>query len=102
MGRHAIAMGEAGHRVATGVAEVRDQRGFTQLELSRRVRAAGRDLGRSTIAEIETKRRRVDVDDLQALAVALEIDVAALLSWTPGAVAGRRRRSMAKALAVGS
>lgn len=57
--------------MAAAVARLRAQRGMTQAQLSDRVTAAGRPLGRQTIAEIEILRRRVDVDDLAVLAAAL-------------------------------
>ena len=79
MGKHQIIMGRAGKAVAVNVVNRRQLLGLTQSELSEAVRAHGRPLGRQTIAEIETCRRRVDVDDLVALCKALETTPQALL-----------------------
>lgn len=65
--------------MAAAVARLRTQRGLTQAQLSERVTAVGRPLGRQTIAEIEILRRRVDVDDLAVLASALETTPEALM-----------------------
>lgn len=72
-------MGPAGREVAAAVARLRAERGITQAQLSDRVTAAGRPLGRQTIAEIEILRRRVDVDDLAVLAAALGTSPEALM-----------------------
>lgn len=79
MGKNAIAMGPVGHTVATRMVTQRNNLGITQVELSEAVIREGRQLGRQAIAEIETLRRRVDVDDLTALARVLETTTAYLM-----------------------
>lgn len=91
MGRHAIEMGPYGRELAARVAARRVVLGMTQADLSDRLAQHDRHLGRQTIAEIETCRRRVDVDDLAALAQALDVEPAELLgaSWQPYLPAAR-------------
>lgn len=79
MGKHAITMGAVGHRVAARLVERRGALGMTQTQLSEAVSKEGRLLGRQAIAEIETLRRRVDVDDLSALAQVLQTTTAYLM-----------------------
>lgn len=79
MGKHAIAIGPAGRLVATNMVARRGALGMTQTQLSEAVIQEGRQLGRQAITEIETCRRRVDVDDLSALARALQTTAAHLI-----------------------
>lgn len=79
MGKNAIAMGAVGRLVATNLVARRRALGMTQTQLSEAVTLEGRQLGRQAITEIETCRRRVDVDDLSALAKALQTTTAYLM-----------------------
>ena len=79
MGRHAIAMGPAGRSVARRLVRIRTERGFTQAQLAGLTECTGRPMNRQMITEIETLRRRVDVDDLVVLGRALGLDPATLL-----------------------
>ena len=79
MGKHVIPIGTVGRLVASRMTVRRSDLGMTQSELSAAVTREGRMLGRQAIAEIETFRRRVDVDDLSALARALQTTVAYLM-----------------------
>lgn len=78
MGRIAIETGPAGRAVATNVRAVRRSRGWSQLQLAEEMTRIGRPLQASTVAKIEAEDRRVDVDDLIALAAALNVAPARL------------------------
>lgn len=69
-----------GRTVADNVRRIRDEvRGWSTYELSRKLSDAGRPISASALAKVERGERRVDVGDLMALAVALEVHPAALL-----------------------
>jgi transcriptional regulator with XRE-family HTH domain len=82
MAARAIEIGEAGGHVAAAVAAHRQRRGLDQAGLAERVTAAGRPMSASVLGKVEAGARRVDVDDLVALAAALDVDPVQLL---PGA-----------------
>jgi transcriptional regulator with XRE-family HTH domain len=73
MGRRAVEIAEYGAKVAENVANLREQRGLTLDQLSARLREMGRPIIASGISKIEQGERRVDADDLVALARALEV-----------------------------
>lgn len=73
MGKSSIIIGSAGQAVAANIARRRAELGMTQQRLSELSRSAGRPLTRQAVAEIETGKRRVDVDDLVILAGCLEL-----------------------------
>lgn len=75
----AVEIGNTGRTVASAVRAYRRLRDMTQAQLAERVADAGRPMTASTINKIETVERRVDVDDLVALAVALEVQTTQLL-----------------------
>lgn len=79
MANRALELGPVGERVAAHVARVRTRKGWDQKQLSERLAAIGRPMSPSVISKIEQGDRRVDVDDLIALAVALDVYVAGLL-----------------------
>lgn len=79
MANRALELGPVGERVAAHVARVRTRKGWDQKQLSDRLAAIGRPMSPSVISKIEQGDRRVDVDDLIALAVALDIYVGGLL-----------------------
>ncbi|WP_367582167.1 helix-turn-helix domain-containing protein [Tsukamurella tyrosinosolvens] len=69
-----------GNTVAENIQRLRDQQRITYAELSRTLENLGRPIPALGIRRIESKERRVDVDDLVAIAVALGSNPAALLS----------------------
>ena len=79
MGKHAIVIGAVGHIVADRLGSRRADLGITQTDLALIVTEAGRRMGRQAIAEIETRQRRVDVDDVAVLAAVLDTTTAYLM-----------------------
>ena len=73
------ALGPTGRFVAGNLAKIRTAQGISTTDLSRRLRTAGRPIPATGITKIEKGGRRVDVDDLVALAVALGVNTNALL-----------------------
>ena len=74
-----VRMSATGRQVRENVGRIRKGRGMTQVDLAAALLATDRPLGVSAINEIENGARRVDVDDLTALAVALGVNPNALL-----------------------
>ncbi|WP_338146201.1 helix-turn-helix transcriptional regulator [Streptomyces boncukensis] len=72
-------LGPSGEHVRRNVTRVREARGWDKKELARRVTELGRPMPELGIGRIEAGTRRVDVDDLVALAIALGVNVSALL-----------------------
>jgi transcriptional regulator with XRE-family HTH domain len=72
MGSRKIELGQTGRTVAKQVKRTRERNGLTVQQLSKRVKAVGRPILPSGITKIELGMRRVDVDDLVALAAALD------------------------------
>jgi transcriptional regulator with XRE-family HTH domain len=70
-------LGPTGHRVAANVKRLRGR--VPVRELSDRLTRLGRPILPSGITKIEQGSRRVDADDLVALAMALGVNVSALL-----------------------
>jgi transcriptional regulator with XRE-family HTH domain len=68
-----------GQHVQANVARLRKARGWTTYTLAQKMADAGRPIPQSGISRIESGGRRVDVDDLTALAVVLGVSPAALL-----------------------
>jgi transcriptional regulator with XRE-family HTH domain len=66
-------------RVAANVRDLRQQRRMTVRDLSARMGELGRPLLPSGVTKIEQGQRRVDVDELVALAVALGVNPSRLL-----------------------
>lgn len=79
MGRKAIELGHTGYTVASNIALFRVKRGWKLSELSERMAEVGRPMTGNTLSSIENLTRRADVDDLVAIAAALEVSPAALL-----------------------
>lgn len=86
MAARAIQIGEAGEHVAAAVSAQRQRRGWDQRHLAERVTAAGRPMSPSVLGKIESGARRVDVDDLVALASALDVPPGRLLPGDDTAV----------------
>lgn len=76
--------GAAGIRVARNVAQLREQRGMSVRALSARMDKLGRPLLPSGITKLEQGDRRVDVEDLLALAVAFGVNPSRLLLGPDG------------------
>ncbi|MGW3663726.1 helix-turn-helix domain-containing protein [Streptomyces sp. NPDC005141] len=68
-----------GENVRANVARLRKARGLTTYQLATALKAAGRAIPQSGISRIESGARRVDVDDLTALAVVFGVSPQALL-----------------------
>jgi transcriptional regulator with XRE-family HTH domain len=74
-----IELGDVGEHVAEAVSMLRRRRGWDQRTLAEHVAEAGRSMTASVVGKIEAGTRRVDSDDLVALAVALGVAPARLL-----------------------
>lgn len=79
MGTRAVEQGPAGERVAENVVRLRKARGMSLRALSERLAELGRPILSSGLSKIEQGERRVDVDDLVALAAALNVSPGWLL-----------------------
>ncbi|MFE7648687.1 hypothetical protein [Streptomyces phaeoluteigriseus] len=82
--RRSNEIGPTGQRVAENLAAVRKARGWTMPRLRDEMTAAGRHLPATGVIKTESGERRVDVDDLVAFAVALNVSPLTLLlpeSW---------------------
>lgn len=66
-------LGPTGQQLAKQLKRVRNDRGLDLRSLAERLRANGRFISASSLSKIENEARRVDADDLMALAVALDI-----------------------------
>ena len=79
-------VGRTGRRVGREVAKVRAARGLEQRQLSDLTAEAGKHLAPSVLSKLEHGNRRVDVDDLVVLAVALGVTPNRLLcgGWDSG------------------
>ncbi len=71
--------GAVGEAVARNLRAVRDRRDLSQQQLSALLGELGRPMLSTGIGKIEAGERRVDVDDLVALAVALNVSPTRLL-----------------------
>ncbi|MFG2719695.1 helix-turn-helix domain-containing protein [Streptomyces sp. NPDC048416] len=67
------AVGPAGERAARAIERARTARGLAQRQLAARVTVFGRPMTVTMLSRIERQRRRCDVDDLVAIAAALEV-----------------------------
>jgi transcriptional regulator with XRE-family HTH domain len=72
-------LGPTGERLRLAITRIREARGMSKKELSERVAALGRPIPPLGISRLEAGTRRVDADDLVALALALRVSVNALL-----------------------
>ena len=79
MGTRKIEQGPIGHQVAAQIRWQRERRNLSLQQLSERLTVVGRPILPSGISKIEQGARRVDVDDLVALADALGTAPGALL-----------------------
>jgi transcriptional regulator with XRE-family HTH domain len=72
-------LGPIGNNVTHTVRQFREKRGHTYAELSRKLAELGRDIPPLGLRRLEAGERRVDVDDLVALALALNVSPLGLL-----------------------
>lgn len=72
-------LGTTGITVAANVKRLREAQNLTYAEMARRLEAAGRPIPVLGLSRVENGTRRVDVDDLTALAVVLRVSPATLL-----------------------
>lgn len=72
-------IGQSGAAVARNVRQIRKARGFQYTELAEQLKLLGREIPTWGLRKIESGGRRVDADDLAALAVALGVSPASLL-----------------------
>ncbi|MFF6836020.1 helix-turn-helix domain-containing protein [Streptomyces sp. NPDC012438] len=79
MAARASSIGPAGQHVGRAVARVREARSWDQAELVARLAAEGLALSQPILSRVEAGTRRVDVDELLALAVALGVAPSSLL-----------------------
>lgn len=73
MARRVIEIGAVGRRVAENLARLREHRRLNYTDLSGLLARRGRTLSAETLGKVERRERRIDVDDLVALAVALGV-----------------------------
>lgn len=74
-----ISLGPVGVNITHTVRRIRETRHFSYAELSRRLADLGREIPPLGLRRIEAGTRRVDVDDLAALALALNVSPLTLL-----------------------
>lgn len=98
MAARALQIGEAGGYAAAAIAAERQRRGWDQRHLAELVTGAGRPMSASVLGKIESGGRRIDVDDLAAIATALDIPISRLL---PGSDAAEPADSFESAAAPG-
>lgn len=79
MASRALQSGAAGDHAARTVAALREARGWDQRELAVRLADVGRPMTQPIVSRIESGARRIDVDDLAALAEAFDVSPAVLL-----------------------
>lgn len=72
-------IGPVGERVIANVEELRQIRGLSFRDLAARLAELGRPIGSAVLHRLSQGRRRVDADDLVALAVALGVTTDSLL-----------------------
>ncbi|MGW6395416.1 helix-turn-helix domain-containing protein [Streptomyces sp. NPDC055103] len=82
MAARASEIGPAGHHVGQAVARLREARGWDQGDVVVRLAAEGVAVSQPILSRIEAGTRRVDADELVALAVVLGASVTALLPPT--------------------
>lgn len=77
--RRSNEIGPLGMVVASKIRKLRTNRGITTEQLARRMTELGRPMFPNTITKIEKAQRRIDVDDLGALASALGVTIGQLV-----------------------
>lgn len=72
-------LGPAGNNVRRNVRRLREQHRWSYREVEERLSRAGRAISTLALSAIDTGERRVDVDDLVALATVFDLSVEKLL-----------------------
>jgi transcriptional regulator with XRE-family HTH domain len=86
MGTHAVQRDATAETVSANVKRLRKKQNLGLRGLSNKLGEVGRPLGHSAVDQIEKGTRRVDVDDLVALALALDVSpITLLMPDMPGA-----------------
>jgi transcriptional regulator with XRE-family HTH domain len=86
MGTNAVKRDAAAETVSANVKRLRTEQNLGLRGLSNKLGEVGRPLGHSAVDQIEKGTRRVDVDDLVALAAALGVSpITLLMPEMPGA-----------------
>nr|WP_211220073.1 helix-turn-helix transcriptional regulator [Smaragdicoccus niigatensis] len=78
--RRRVELGPTGNTVRENLARFRKLRSLSLRELSSRMTDIGRVLSPNALSDIEMGGRRVDVDDLMALSIALNVHPASFLT----------------------
>ncbi|MFF7180148.1 helix-turn-helix domain-containing protein [Streptomyces sp. NPDC008121] len=78
MAARPLEIGPAGVHVGQAVTRLREARGWDQETLGERLATRGRPMSQSVLSRVEAATRRVDVDDLVAIAAAFGVPVALL------------------------
>lgn len=79
MASSAVATGPTAERVAQNIRRIRRVRNLDQKEVSALLKAIGRPMLPTVLSKIERGERRIDVDDLVAIALVLNVSPVALL-----------------------
>jgi len=61
--------------VGSNVKKIRQQKGWTQDQLTAKCNLVGLNISRGTLAKIESRVRRVVDSEVQLLAIALRVDI---------------------------
>jgi transcriptional regulator with XRE-family HTH domain len=61
--------------VGSSVKKIRQQKGWTQDQLTAKCNLVGLNISRGTLAKIESRVRRVVDSEVQLLAIALRVDI---------------------------
>lgn len=77
-----VELGPTGNTVAENVERFRKGQGLTLRQLADRMAEAGRPITHTAVSDIEKRARRVDADDLVALALVLGVSPSTLLMPT--------------------
>ncbi|MFF3179952.1 helix-turn-helix domain-containing protein [Rhodococcus pyridinivorans] len=72
-------LGPVGRVAASNIRRLRQEQNLTYAELSRRLDELGRPIATLGLSRIESEARRIDIDDLVGLAVALGVSPVTLL-----------------------
>jgi transcriptional regulator with XRE-family HTH domain len=79
MGTNAVRRDATAETVSANVKDLRKARNLGLRSLAKKLEDVGRPLSHSAVDQIEKGTRRVDVDDLVALALALDVQPSVLL-----------------------
>ncbi|PPF32660.1 hypothetical protein C5E05_19335 [Pseudoclavibacter sp. AY1H1] len=80
MATRRVELGPVGEALARNLKHLREARQLRLDDLAELLAQAGRPLSKTTLSQIETGGRRVDVDDLVTIAQALRVEIADLLA----------------------